>query len=67
MIQQVTGCKDCPFVYTKHAVSSCSHQSAKRELITPYLNTYEFGDLYPVWCPLKKEDIVIQLFKNDNT
>lgn len=60
-LYEVTGCKDCPFLYrSSNHHASCSHKEAMRELVTDYLNNRD-GDSYPVWCPLKKQETIIKL------
>lgn len=64
MTHEVKGCTNCCFAWTKSGDHfSCSAPKAMRLLITPYVKNIGDGDKFPVWCPLKKEDIVIQLEK----
>lgn len=61
MIHQVTGCMFCPFETDQR----CLHPKSGAESVSVYVNNFgeQDGDPYPVWCPLKKEDIVIKLVK----
>lgn len=64
MIHEITGCKNCPMAnFSEWEYSQCMYPSPDvGNLWDNYFRDVDEGES-PSWCPLKKEDITIQLKK----
>lgn len=54
---KVTGCMDCPFSTTDRGyICRLDEQRPKRKIE----EDENFNPITPVWCPVKKNDIVVK-------